>query len=68
MKLLTFDARGSAHVGAVAPEGIVDLTQALAITHPDVRVGGSLLDIISRAWTSTKLRSNRSTSSAPKAA
>jgi 2-keto-4-pentenoate hydratase/2-oxohepta-3-ene-1,7-dioic acid hydratase in catechol pathway len=46
MKLLTFDAKGSAHVGAALPEGIVDLTASLALTHPDVKERRSLLDII----------------------
>jgi hypothetical protein len=36
MKLLTFDAKGTPHVGALAPEGVVDLTEALALTHPDI--------------------------------
>jgi hypothetical protein len=32
MKLLTLDAKGTPHVGALAPEGVVDLTEALALT------------------------------------
>jgi len=46
MKLLTFDAKGTPHVGALAPEGVVDLTEALALTHPDINERGSLLEII----------------------
>ncbi len=47
MKLLTFEAKGGAqHVGAKIDEGIVDLTAALASTHPDERHAGSLLEII----------------------
>ena len=46
MKLLTFDAKGTPHVGAIAPEGVVDLTEALALTHPDIKERGSLLEII----------------------
>jgi 2,4-didehydro-3-deoxy-L-rhamnonate hydrolase len=46
MKLLTFDANGTPHVGAVAREGVVDLTEALALTHPDIKERGSLLEII----------------------
>jgi 2,4-didehydro-3-deoxy-L-rhamnonate hydrolase len=46
MKLLSFAAHGGAHVGAVAPEGIVDLTAALNATNPDLRAAGSLLAII----------------------
>jgi 2,4-didehydro-3-deoxy-L-rhamnonate hydrolase len=46
MKLLTFQADGAAHVGAAVSEGIVDLTRALAVTHPDLRGAGSLLALI----------------------
>lgn len=46
MKLLTFDGKGGARVGAATGDGIVDLTGALAITHPEVRVAHSLLEII----------------------
>jgi 2,4-didehydro-3-deoxy-L-rhamnonate hydrolase len=45
MKLLSFAYEGSARVGAVAPEGIVDLTGALRVTNPDLRAE-SLLAII----------------------
>jgi 2,4-diketo-3-deoxy-L-fuconate hydrolase len=46
MKLLTFEAKGAQRVGAKIDEGIVDLTAALASTHPDERHAGSLLEII----------------------
>ncbi len=47
MKLLTFAVPNGAHVGAEAPEGIVDLTRALAVTHPGVAApAGSMLEII----------------------
>ena len=45
MKLLSFSHEGGARVGAVVPEGIVDLTAALRATHPDLRAE-SLLAII----------------------
>ena len=46
MKLLSFVHDGGAHVGAVVPEGIVDLTAALQATNPDLGAAGSLLAII----------------------
>jgi 2-keto-4-pentenoate hydratase/2-oxohepta-3-ene-1,7-dioic acid hydratase in catechol pathway len=46
MKLLTFAVPNGAHVGAVAPEGIIDLTRALAVTHPAVEARESVLAII----------------------
>src|SRR5262249_16504228 len=46
MKLLSFAHNGGAHVGAVVPEGIVDLTAALNAANPDLRAAGSLLGII----------------------
>jgi len=46
MKLLSFEGKGGAHVGARIAEGVVDLTRALNATHPDVQQAGSLLEII----------------------
>ena len=46
MKLLSFAKDGGAHVGAVVPEGIVDLTAALQATNPEIHAAGSLLGII----------------------
>ena len=46
MKLLSFKTDQGIHVGAATAEGIVDLTRALATTHPAVREAGSLLAII----------------------
>ncbi len=46
MKLLSFKIDGRTHVGISAAEGIVDLTRALAATHPDMHEAGSLLAII----------------------
>ena len=46
MKLLTFEGKGGARLGASTADGIVDLTGALAVTHPDVKAAASLLDII----------------------
>jgi 2,4-didehydro-3-deoxy-L-rhamnonate hydrolase len=46
MKLLSFQAELTAHVGAAVPEGIVDLTRALAVTHPEIKNTGSLLALI----------------------
>ena len=46
MKLLSFETKGAAHVGAALEDGIVDLTSALEDTHPNVPEGGSLLAII----------------------
>jgi 2,4-didehydro-3-deoxy-L-rhamnonate hydrolase len=46
MKLLTFEGKGGARVGASTADGIVDLTGALAITNPEVKAAGSLLDMI----------------------
>ncbi len=45
MKLLSIETAGAPRVGAAAPEGIIDLTRALAETHPDVSAQ-SLLAII----------------------
>ena len=49
MKLLTFESKGKERVGAQIAEGVVDLTGALATTHPEVRSAGSLLEIIRSA-------------------
>ncbi len=46
MKLLSFKAEGTVHVGAAVPEGIVDLTRALAVTHPEIGMAHSMLAII----------------------
>jgi len=46
MKLLSFETGAGPHVGVALAEGIVDLTRALAETHPELREGGSLLAII----------------------
>jgi 2-keto-4-pentenoate hydratase/2-oxohepta-3-ene-1,7-dioic acid hydratase in catechol pathway len=46
MKLLSFAHEGGARVGAVVPEGIVDLTAALRATNPDLTQAESLLAII----------------------
>jgi 2-keto-4-pentenoate hydratase/2-oxohepta-3-ene-1,7-dioic acid hydratase in catechol pathway len=46
MKLLTFAVPNGAHVGCVAREGVVDLTRALAVTHPAVAERDSVLAII----------------------
>lgn len=46
MKLLSFATAGGSHVGAKLEDGVIDLTRALAETHPTVREGGSLLAII----------------------
>ena len=46
MKLLSFATDAGPHVGAKLDEGVIDLTRALAATHPDVREGGALLAII----------------------
>ena len=46
MKLLSFEGKGGARVGARIAEGVVDLTRALNATHPDVQQAGSLLEII----------------------
>jgi 2,4-didehydro-3-deoxy-L-rhamnonate hydrolase len=49
MKLLTFEAKGVPHVGAAISEGVVDLTEALALTHPDIKERHSLLEIVRAA-------------------
>ena len=46
MKLLSFRTDAGPHVGAALPEGVIDLTAALAETHPTLREGASLLAII----------------------
>lgn len=46
MKLLSFKAGDAVHIGASVAEGIVDLTRALAKTHPDVRGADSMLTLI----------------------
>ncbi len=46
MKLLTLEKDGGQSVGASISEGIVDLTRALAATHPHVREAGSVLSVI----------------------
>jgi 2-keto-4-pentenoate hydratase/2-oxohepta-3-ene-1,7-dioic acid hydratase in catechol pathway len=46
MKLLTYKQNGAEGVGVVVDEGIVNLTAALAATHPNVKDADSLLHII----------------------
>ena len=46
MKLLSFATDDGPHVGAALPDGVIDLTRALAATHPHVREGGALRAII----------------------
>jgi 2,4-diketo-3-deoxy-L-fuconate hydrolase len=46
MKLLTFAGKGGERVGVKIDEGIIDLTAALALTHPEVKTASSLLEII----------------------
>ena len=46
MKLLSFATDTGAHVGARLDDGVIDLTRALAETHPALKEGGSLLAII----------------------
>ena len=46
MKLLSFATDAGPHVGVKLDDGVVDLTRALAETHPEVHEGGSLLAII----------------------
>ncbi len=46
MKLLSFATDAGPHVGAKLDDGVIDLTRALAETHPEVRENGSLLAII----------------------
>lgn len=46
MKLLSFQTEGGAHVGAAIAEGVVDLTRAFAVTHPDIPNTDSLLALI----------------------
>ena len=46
MKILSFRADGAVHVGAATQEGIVDLTRALAVTHPEIGMAHSILAII----------------------
>jgi hypothetical protein len=46
MKLLSFEAGGEARVGAALPDRVIDLTRALAATHPEVRCADSMLGII----------------------
>jgi 2,4-didehydro-3-deoxy-L-rhamnonate hydrolase len=46
MKLLSYEAKGAARVGAKVQEGVVDLTAALGITHPEIKQAGALLEII----------------------
>ena len=46
MKLLTFEKNGAQRVGAKIEDGVVDLTGALAATHPEVKTANSLLEII----------------------
>ena len=42
MKLLSFQAGSAAHVGVATEQGVVDLTRALAATHPDVNASSML--------------------------
>jgi 2-keto-4-pentenoate hydratase/2-oxohepta-3-ene-1,7-dioic acid hydratase in catechol pathway len=46
MKLLSFATDTGPHVGAKLDDGVIDLTRALAETHPEMREGSSLLAII----------------------
>jgi 2,4-diketo-3-deoxy-L-fuconate hydrolase len=46
MKLLSFQSNGAVHVGAAVAEGVVDLTRALGVTHPNVKEAASLLAIV----------------------
>ena len=46
MKLLTYEKNGARSVGVSVNEGIVNLTAALAETHPNVKEADSLLHII----------------------
>ncbi|MGH7226724.1 MAG: hypothetical protein ACRELF_26205, partial [Gemmataceae bacterium] len=46
MKLLSFKTAAGSHVGVAMAEGVVDLTAALAETHPTLREGASLLAMI----------------------
>lgn len=46
MKLLSFATDAGPHIGAKLDDGVIDLTRALAETHPHVREGASLLAVI----------------------
>jgi 2-keto-4-pentenoate hydratase/2-oxohepta-3-ene-1,7-dioic acid hydratase in catechol pathway len=46
MKLLSFKAEGTVHIGAATPDGVIDLTRALAVTHPQVGMAHSMMAII----------------------
>ena len=46
MKLLTYEKNGAQGVGAAVDEGVINLTAALAETHPDVTDADSVLHII----------------------
>jgi 2,4-diketo-3-deoxy-L-fuconate hydrolase len=46
MKLLSYEANGTARVGAQVKEGVVDLTAALRTTHPNIQTAHSVLSII----------------------
>lgn len=46
MKLLTYEKDGAQGVGVAVDEGIVNLTAALAATHPDIKDANSVLHII----------------------
>jgi hypothetical protein len=46
MKLLTYEKNGGQGVGAAVDEGVINLTAALAETHPDVTDADSVLHII----------------------
>jgi 2-keto-4-pentenoate hydratase/2-oxohepta-3-ene-1,7-dioic acid hydratase in catechol pathway len=46
MKLLSFATDAGPHVGAKLDDRVIDLTRALAETHPTIREAGSLLAIV----------------------
>jgi 2,4-diketo-3-deoxy-L-fuconate hydrolase len=46
MKLMTFEKSGKLGVGAGVAEGVINLTAALAATHPDVRDADKVISII----------------------
>jgi len=46
MKLLSFKTEGTVHIGAATPDGVIDLTRALAVTHPQVGMAHSMMAII----------------------
>jgi 2-keto-4-pentenoate hydratase/2-oxohepta-3-ene-1,7-dioic acid hydratase in catechol pathway len=46
MKLITYEMNGKRGVGAAISEGVINLTSALAETHPDVTGADSVIHII----------------------